>query len=115
MKGIFPKAIEEEEADGKHQQIIFTKVDPTQCTLFDSKGRKLEIETALPRSCACKIALNLLGMKTRNREISYMLRVHQIMLKTTNEEKASDVILFDVSDSSGDDTATSEEEEDDQM
>ena len=114
LKGIFPTAIEEEEADGKHQQIIFSKVDPTHCTLFDSKGRKLDIENALPCSCTCKIALSLLGMKTRHNEISYMLRVHQIMLKTTSEEKASDVLLFDVSDSSGDDD-TSEEEEDDQM
>ena len=102
LKPLFPTEV------GEHPGMMFAKADNKSCTLYNSKGQKLDIMKDLPKVSECKIALMLLGMKTKDQELSFMMRIHQIMIKKVTDNEMTSELLFEVSDSG---SSSSEDDE----
>ena len=109
LKSPFPTAIQ---LKAGAPNMLFAKANLDNFSLYSAKGVKLvDVDKELPKVSSCMVAIMLLGMKVKDNELSYMMRIHQLMLKKTPVGTPSDKLLFSVS--SGDDEESEEEESED--
>ena len=82
--------------DGGGAETLFINLKPELAAIFNHRGKKTTV-SELPSVANVKLALVISGMKTKDDEASYMMRIHQVMLKKKRVEESNDVCLFDVS------------------
>ena len=93
-------------------ETLFINMKPELAAIFNHRGKKTSVND-LPCVANVKLAVVISGMKTKDNEASYMMRIHQVMLKKKREEESNEVCLFDISEDEEEEEEVEEEEQED--
>ena len=79
-------------------ETMFINFNPELAGVFGSQGQPLKYEE-LANAFEARLAITILGMKVKDDESSYMIRVHQVMVKKmfNNVAPSGTQLMFDVS------------------
>ena len=78
----------------EENDMIFVAIDDKSTLIFNGKRKRISYENGLPHVSTCRIALTFYGVKTKDHELSFMVKVKQLMLLSKPTEEEEEECLF---------------------